>query len=368
MANSVNSISIKKCPIHMPENWEPPVPAFTADMDADTEVTACYFGVQRPTKEALWAVDAIFARSNVTMLEYAEYVDRAGDINRVVIAYFKGRSAFDAWREESTLDEFLNSPDHLQASYGLWVEVYTFQKGQFETMFSTPDSLEGAALSFSKSTIGPIREHAYWGGVEDRIPNSEAGKFAATLNEMPTAKEAITRGAHISVSAPDNLCLIRSGQDLTAVTGSELDEYNTAIEPALRAGLHYLADNTDTGCFDSRYMAHRTQHGDEVRKTFGMQTFLSINHMMDWAKSHPTHLDIFNKFQTMAMRLQGQFDLRLWHEVAVMSSSDVQTNYVNCNALTGLLPYLHALPSETFSAGNVEPLHKASAPTANSEN
>ncbi|MEL6665945.1 MAG: phenylacetaldoxime dehydratase family protein, partial [Pseudomonadota bacterium] len=148
-----------------------------------------------------------------------------------------------------------------------------------------------------------------------------------------------TRGKRFSLSAPDNFCLIRSGQDLRAVKGDELDEYEQQIEPALRAGLAFLADNPSTGCFDSRYMQHCSQHGEPIRKTFGMQLFLSITHMLEWAKSHPTHLEIFNRFQSMAMRKQGQFDLRLWHEVVVCAEGDIRAEYINCNRQTGLLPW-----------------------------
>jgi len=45
----------------------------------------------------------------------------------------------------------------------------------------------------------------------------------------------------------------------------------------------------------------------------------------------------------MAMQREGQFDLRLWHEVAVMDEGDSYAEYINCDPMTGLLPFAHAL-------------------------
>ena len=191
--------------------------------------------------------------------------------------------------------------------------------------------------------MGPIREHAYAGAAEDRIPHAAPEKFTAPLKEMPAFKDAETLGQRIIMQGPANLCLIRSGQDLTSVHGEELQAYRENIEPALARGLAFLAENPGTGCFESRYMSHCDRQGQPIAKTFGMQMFLSIGHMIDWANSHPTHLDIFNSFQAMAMERQGDFDLRLWHEVAVMGEGGSYAEYVNCHPKTGLLPYRHAL-------------------------
>ena len=342
MANHKPIISLKRCPHHMPSGWNPPVPAYSADLHADTQITVLYLGVQRPTDAALRAVNAMFAKTDTVSLEFAEFTDRAGDVNRAYIAYFQGADAFSDWCGASNFDAFLSDDKHLNASYGLWTEIYAFQRGQFETLFSTPDSLEGGGQLASK-TVGPIREHSYWGGTEDRIPNFKPGNFDARLAKMPAPKVAKTRGRRIKVQAPDNFCLIRSGQDLRAMKALERDEYDAEIEPALREGLAYLADNAASGCFESRYMQHCSQNGVLIEKTFGMQLFLSIKHLLDWAKSHPTHLKIFKNFQTMALGMQGQIDLRLWHEIAVIAGKDIRAEYINCNAMTGLLPFTHVL-------------------------
>lgn len=55
---------------------------------------------------------------------------------------------------------------------------------------------------------GEVQEHAYWGGMRDRIPLSQTD--AMTPGGAP---ELIRAGARLRVVAHDNLCLIRSGQD-----------------------------------------------------------------------------------------------------------------------------------------------------------
>lgn len=336
------NISIKLCPMHMPEDWQPDVPGFTAKLPESAEAVVVYVGIQNPTSESLANLNATLERSPIEIHDLARFTDRAGIINHVLIAYFSSSQQYAEWESTSGFADWWVAGKHLNADYGLWMERYAFAPGQFETLFSTPDSPEGVCRQVNE-TIGPILEHGYPGGAEDRIPNSAVGQMQTPFDTMPQPELRDTKGCRFIVQGPKNLCLIRSGQDLTAVTGDELQTYETTIEPALARGLAFLADNADTGCFESRYMKHCDASGTNISKTFGMQVFLSISHLMAWAKSHPTHDDIFNSFQAMALEKQGQFDLRLWHEVAVMGEGDSYAEYVNCHPRTGLLPFTHAL-------------------------
>lgn len=337
-----DTVILKKCPMHMPKGWEPPVPAWSSDTDAMSRAEILYVGIQRPTSQAIESLDKIMNNLPPSKSDKAMFTDRAGHKNYVMIAYFEDSPEHVQWEDASGFSKWWDSNEHLNADYGLWMERYAFAPGQFETLISSPDGREGIARQFTDS-VGPIREHAYWGGMEDRIPNSAPGVFDPSLDAMPVVKTADTLGKRITVKGPKNLCLIRSGQDLTSVKKDELAEYNKDIEPHLSAGLEFLAKNSSTGCFDSRYMTHCDAQGQVIAKTFGMQVFLSISHLQRWAQFHPTHLEIFNSFQNMAMQREGQFDLRLWHEVAVMDEGDSYAEYVNCDPMTGLLPFAHAL-------------------------
>jgi len=340
--NPDDVISIKKCPMHMAEDWTPPVPAWSSDVKAGSRAEVLYVGIQNPTSQALETLNKIMASLPPKGCDLAMFTDRAGHKNYTMIAYFENSAQHVQWEDASGFSAWWDDDAHLIADYGLWMERYAFAPGQFETLISSPDGREGIARQF-KDSVGPIREHGYWGGMEDRIPNSKPGAFDPVFDDMPPVKTEDTRGKRIVLKGPKNLCLIRSGQDFTSVKADELAEYNKDIEPHLSAGLKFLGDNPGTGCFDSRYMTHCDAQGKKLGKTFGMQVFLSISHLQKWAQFHPTHLAIFNSFQNMAMQREGQFDLRLWHEVAVMDEGDSYAEYINCDPMTGLLPFAHAL-------------------------
>ena len=336
------TVNLKACPMHMPEGWVPPVPAFSAKVPSNSQIVSLYVGIQNPTSESLGALNAIITSVNLKNYDLASFTDRAGYKNYVFITYFNSSADHVQWEDSSGFSKWWDDEAHLTADYGLWSERYSFEPGQFETLISSPDGFEGVSRQYGES-VGPIREHAYWGGMEDRIPNSAPGVLDPTLTEMPAFKLESTKGKKFVVKGPENLCLIRSGQDMTSVKPDELEEYNRDIEPHLAAGLEFLGQNPGTGCFESRYMTHCDASGQAIAKTFGMQVFLSVSHLQRWAQFHPTHLEIFNSFQNMAMQREGQFDLRLWHEVAVMDESDSYAEYINCGPMTGLLPYRHAL-------------------------
>ena len=342
MSTDDSIVKLKKCPMHMPEGWVPPVPAFSAKIPAKSRAVALYIGIQRPTSESLEALNTIIQAIDLPNHDLASFTDRAGHKNYVCIAYFSSSADHVQWEDSSGFTTWWEDASHLTADYGLWMERYDFEPGQYETLISSPDGYEGVARQHNES-VGPIREHAYWGGMEDRIPNSEPGRLDTAFTDMPAAKPMKTLGKRLTVKGPNNLCVIRSGQDLTSVGADERAEYNADIEPHLSAGLAFLGKNAETGCFDSRYMTHCDAQGKPIAKTFGMQVFLSVSHLQRWAQFHPTHLAIFNSFQNMAMAREGQFDLRLWHEVAVMGEGDSYAEYINCDPQTGFLPFAHAL-------------------------
>ena len=54
-----------------------------------------------------------------------------------------------------------------------------------------------------------------------------------------------------------------------------------------------------------------------------MGWFDELRSLEEWAKSHPTHLAIFNSFLAMVGKLEGRIGLRLWHEVAALPPGGV---------------------------------------------
>ena len=342
MIASDGLVELSACPAHMPEGWTPPVPAWGAGHTSDESVSVLYVGVEKPESGVLSTLDRIVSRTPPDVADAARFTSRGGCETRVRILYFASHSARVKWEHASGFADWFADGTHLLAGYGLWKEVYDVEPGRFETLISTPDGFEGLARRYGES-VGPIREHAYWGGMEDRIPASASEDLTSALGAMPEPRHSDTRGQSIQVSGPRNLCLIRSGQDLTGADAGERDEYADTIEPHLSRGLAFLGEHPETGCFSSRYMTQLDADGRLLAKTFGMQLFLSVAHMARWARHHPSHMRIFDSFQAMAKWREGEFALRLWHEVVITQAGGMVAEYVNCDPATGLLPFRHAL-------------------------
>jgi aldoxime dehydratase len=97
---------------------------------------------------------------------------------------------------------------------------------------------------------GGIMEHAYWGGMRDRIPQSQTSEMA------PVGTPDLVRdGERLRVTPHDNICLIRSGQDWSDTDAAERRMYLDDVEPVLREGMDFLRDDgRSIGCFANRYM------------------------------------------------------------------------------------------------------------------
>jgi len=187
--------------------------------------------------------------------------------------------------------------------------------------------------------IGPVAEHGYWGGARDRIPVSADDELSAAARLARTPCESFGRRLHIAPHA--NLCIIRSGQDLSDCTGRELQDYQRRVYPALLQGMEYLRDHpAETGCYSCRFMAE-LDAAKPTSRTFGLATFVSLGHLERWAAEHPSHLAIFQSFLELAQELGAAMRLRLWHEVYVLrGGGDDWFEYVNCHPDTGLLPFV----------------------------
>jgi len=157
--SSGETVNLKKCPMHMAEGWEPPVPAWSSDMAADARAEVLYIGIQNPTSEAIESLNKIMASLPPPKSDLAMFTDRSGHKNYTMIAYFESSAEHVQWEDASGFSAWWDSDAHLNAEYGLWMERYAFAPGQFETLISSPDGREGIARQFEDS-VGPIREHA----------------------------------------------------------------------------------------------------------------------------------------------------------------------------------------------------------------
>ena len=164
----------------------------------------------------------------------------------------KLQSGFDAWWNDSV---------RVKDPQGYFREILTVPTNRFETI-STYNTQVGVART-GCPVVGPIREHNYWGSMRDRLQVSADDLLLSAHGEqLPRLGAAATLGRRLRVNVPENLAIIRSGQDWTDCAGAELTEYNDSVRPALIEGMNFLRDHPDeTGCCDLRFAEESARDG-----------------------------------------------------------------------------------------------------------
>ncbi len=322
----------------IPDDYAPPYPAFVARHSPTVkQVIMAYFGVQHEDADraaadaALDDLAVVFGRDDgPAHSDRAAYVDEAGRTNVVAAAYWDEPAAFDRWfpgaREVWTGDGREGSP------VGFFIEALRPSIEGYETLFSSIGRPEGIA-TLAPGLSADIQEHAYWGGMRDRIPMSQ-------ISDMAPAGEARAEriGSRIRVHGHDNLCLIRSGQDWSDMEAMERGLYLTDIEPVLKEGMDFLRDEgLSVGCFANRYMTQLGADARPVEKSFGMSWWKSLAALERWSESHPTHVAIFGAAMKYLVKFGPSAKLRLYHEVSVAKASEQFFEYRNCHQRTGML-------------------------------
>ena len=260
----------------VPDDYKPPYPSFVArHRPAVAQVVMAYFGVQYAgtappaVSEALAEITEAFnAINGPKHWDRAAYVDEAGFSNSISVAYWDERTVFDAWFP--AVREGWTGASRGRAGLGTFVEVLSPSVDNYETLFSSLGRPEGVA-TLADGMSGEIMEHAYWGGMRDRIPASQTDAMA------PGGMPGLVRdGARARVKPHENICLIRSGQDWGDTDAAERRMYLDDVEPVLRAGMEFLRDDgLAIGCFANRYMTVLDQSGRPTEKSYGMSWWTS---------------------------------------------------------------------------------------------
>lgn len=320
----------------VPDDYQPPYPSFVARYKpAVSRVVMAYFGVQYRGATPAAATDALAriakrfaAADGPSHWDRAHYVDHAGFSNLVSVAYWDDVARFDAWfgpaREDWT--------GKVGEGIGTFIELLRPSVDRHETLFSSLGRPEGVAV-IADGMSGDVQEHAYWGGMRDRIPLSQTSEMA------PAGKAELVRdGARLRVKPNDNLCLIRSGQDWSDTEASERKLYLDDVEPVLREGMDFLRDDgVGIGCYANRYMQVLGADGRPTEKSYGQSWWKSLAALERWAESHPTHVKIFGAAMKYLSTLGPSAKLRLYHEVTVASADEQFFEYLNCHPKTGML-------------------------------
>jgi aldoxime dehydratase len=322
----------------VPDDYQPPYPSFVArHRPAVERMVMAYFGVQYrgdapPARAAAlrWIADAFAAAGGPKHWDRAEYVDEAGYTNVVSVAYWDDQKTFEAWFP-SARDGWTGTKNNF-AGLGTFIEVLSPSVNDYETLFSSLGRPEGVA-TLADNLSGEIVEHAYWGGMRDRIPNSQTSEMA------PAGSPGLVRdGDRVRVKPHDNICLIRSGQDWGDTAAAERKMYLEDVEPVLREGMDFLRDEgLSIGCFANRYMTVVDRDGGPTEKSYGMSWWKSLAALERWAESHPTHVRIFGAAMKYLSSLGPAAKLRLYHEVTVARAADQFFEYRGCHERTGML-------------------------------
>ncbi|MBR0857560.1 phenylacetaldoxime dehydratase family protein [Bradyrhizobium liaoningense] len=320
----------------VPDDYQPPYPSFVARYKpAVSRVVMAYFGVQyrgatpSAATEALAEIARRFtAEGGPSHWDRAHHVDQAGYETVISVAYWDDIARFDNWfapaREAWT--------GKGREGIGTFIEVLRPAVARHETLFSSLGRPEGVA-AIAEGMSGEVQEHAYWGGMRDRIPLSQTDPMTPGGNP-----ELIRDGARLRVVAHDNLCLIRSGQDWSDTEASERKLYLDDVEPVLREGMDFLRDDgLGIGCYANRYMGVLAVDGSVSEKSYGQSWWKSLAALERWAESHPTHVRIFGAAMKYLSTLGPSAKLRLYHEVTVAAADEQFFEYLNCHAKTGML-------------------------------
>ncbi len=320
----------------VPDDYQPPYPSFVARYKpAVSRVVMAYFGVQYRGTAPAAATAALaqvakrfVAADGPTHWDRAQYVDQAGMTNIVSVAYWDDIGRFDAWFGPAREAWTGTGTDGI----GTFIEVLRPSVARHETLFSSLGRPEGLAV-IADGMSGEVQEHAYWGGMRDRIPLSQTD--AMTPGGSPTL---VRDGARLRVVAHDNLCLIRSGQDWSDTEASERQLYLGDVEPVLREGMDFLRDDgLGIGCYANRYMQVLTADGGLSEKSYGQSCWKSLAALERWAESHPTHVRIFGAAMKYLSTLGPSAKLRLYHEVTVAAADEQFFEYRDCHPGTGML-------------------------------
>ncbi len=320
------------------DDYVPPYPSFVArHKPSVTRVVMAYFGLQfRPADEpaTVEPLDQIVAAFNTDQgpghWDRARYTDEAGYETVISIAYWDDIPRFDMWF--SSHGAAWSGEEKPNCPLGFFTEILRPSITRYETLFSSIGRTEGIAV-VADGMSDMVQEHAYWGGMRDRIPLSQTSDMA------PVGAPQVTgTNGHRRVVPHENICLIRSGQDWSDTDDQELRLYLDDVEPVLRAGMDFLRDEgLSCGCFANRYMRIVGSDGKPVEKSFGMSWWKSLSALERWAESHPTHVAIFGAAMKYLMTLGPAAKLRLYHEVTVAAADEQFFEYRNCHPKTGML-------------------------------
>lgn len=314
--------------------------AYTTTTNETSEIIYAQIGVQAKSldksADLINTISESFSLPNgPAHVEHAVFVDNANYRNRLFIAYWKNNKEYKDWLKQEKVQSWRKGKG-LGENTGLFHEVAQIPITHFETIHSIKNPHSGAAHFLS---LVETKEHAYWGSMRKRIPASSSESFTSSIEKI-TMTNKDTFGKHVKVIPPDNVCLIRSAQDWSRCSDHEKETYAALVAPKLQKVYDYLNKNQEeSGCISPKFIQEIDEQGNPLEKTCISAFFISLKHLENWTHNHETHKAVFSAFMEMLKKHRFSVQLSLWHEVAVLNSSNLQLEYMNCHPKTGFIPY-----------------------------
>lgn len=325
-----------------PANWQPPYPAFVADV-ADPYLTISQLAIQAAGDD-----EGASARDELTGLlegaagllhhEHVFHQDDQGFRNDIVLAYWSEPDDFVRWRASDDPAGFIEQD--WSGDTGVWIEAFSSPSSHFETSYSR------GSVDFGISCHHATREdpiHGYYGAMRDRIPAAEDGGLPATVSRLNRELRPDSKGRHLSVELPANLCFIRTVQGWLACTDEERDYFMKNTYPFYKAGVAYLQDNpVASNCVSARLVSDAASHENKPQ-TETLAWFLSLTDLEAWTWNHPTHDAIITSFMAHAQKFDFDVDILLGHEVSIVPADAGHAEYHNCHAATGFMRFFESM-------------------------
>jgi len=331
----------------MPADWKPPYPAFVTEVDRP-HLNITLLAVQAPG-EAAGAprlgklVDLLAGAEGLLHHEHVFHLDGEGFRNDILIAYWANPGDCEKWRSRDDPARFFER--EATGEIGAWIESLSCPAGRFETNYSRGNIDWGIARHHS-ARENPV--HGYYGSMRDRIAAAEDGGLPGAVGRLGREHRANTRGRHLRVDAPENLCFIRTVQGWLACSDEEREFFMQHSYPVYQRGVEFLRTHpVETNCISARLVTDAEQHRDRPQSET-LAWFLSLTDLEAWTWNHPTHAAIFNTFMKHAEKFNFDVDILLGHEVLVLPRGGVSAEYHNCHNATGFLRFFK---SEDMAVG-----------------
>ncbi|WP_329407826.1 phenylacetaldoxime dehydratase family protein [Nocardia vinacea] len=309
-----------------------------------TEILFAQFGTQAESLDAAnSALEEILSLFDTdfrpAVLDRGQYVDSEGSSNATVMAYWFKPQEYEKWVAQEVVESFWASR-RTTGPVGYYRETATIPRDHIETMYTPHDPKEYDTPGIAQHVqVSPTKVHDYWGAARDRITATQTEELEGELVAYtPTIQE--TRGTRLTVTVPGNICLIRTAQDWSKSTVYK-DDYLANVAPVKDVGVDHLATHPETGCLQTRNVREQSLQGEIIGRACTIGWFLSLEHLMVWARDHRSHLEIYGAFFAMMQGKDGiPMDMSLWHEVSVIPKGNAAAEYINCHNRTGFLTIL----------------------------